>query len=240
MMGLFGAYFYFVSRIASAGEKQLVCHTINVTILDSLDNYFITPREVANMVKEQTIGRSLQDVDTYLLEETLVKRGVIATAEAYIVAPDKLEVEITQREPVVRLYNDKNGFYADKSGFILPLMPNHPQDLPVVTGHLPIELEEGFRGYPKNHTQLSSIISVTEFIRNNAYWSREVEQIDIEQNSDLVLYMKGRNFKVIFGDCNNIQKKFDKLAAFYKSILESEKGAGYTSVKLKYENQILC
>ena len=239
LFSIAGAYFYFSSLLSREGREEMLCNSLDVIILDSLDNCFITSSEVKDYLGDSMFGKNLDSIDTYQIENYLTGKDVIATANAFVTMPDRLTVQITQRKPIIRFQNENFGFFADESGFILPLNSKHSLNLPVVTGKLPVEVTESHRGFTDNRQWMSDIIEFTDYIRNNAYWSREIEQIYVEENGDLVLYPKSGSFKIVFGGFDNRDAKFEKLAAFYKVILPDET-KHYTSVNLKFKDQIVC
>lgn len=234
-----GAYFFFVKDLSHDGKDGIVCTDVHVTIKDSLDNGFIKPDEVKELIGTDILGLKLDSVNTYDIEQSLVGKNVIATANAYVTYNGKLVVEVTQRKPVVRIQTESFGCFSDETGFILPLNTRHPLNLPVVTGNLPIEIDENFRGYTDNPQWMNNLIHITEYIRNNAYWCDEIEQICVESNGDLVFYPKARDFKILFGGLDNMDRKFSKLVAFYKTILKDE-SKKYTIINLRYKDQIIC
>ncbi len=46
--------------------------------------------------------------------------------------------------------------------------------------------------------------------------------------------------KIEFGRPMNIEKKFEKLSVFYTRIIPAEGWNKYTTVKLRFKNQIVC
>ena len=152
-------------------------------------------------------------------------------------------LEVTQRNPVARFQTSAGGFYCDSSGFILPLLGRVTLDLPVVSGRMMFDAPAGLSGYPtRGRDYLENLLHLTEAIRNNSYWSREIEQIWVEENSDIVLYTRSCDEKFIFGGLNDIEDKLTKMAGYYRTIKPQAKAKGktYTTVNLKYKDQIIC
>ena len=237
---IFGAYFFFVSRLEAKEAPELVCSKINVAIQDSLSKSFISKSEIRQMVADSALGLRLADINTDAIEKSLTKSGVISTAEAYTSYPDVLNVVVTQREPVVRIKADGSDYYCDRAGYILPVSGAKALELPVVTGHLPVELQPGPTEGTDAEAWLRQLLSFTEKVRNNAYWSEEIEQIEVARDGNMTLYMRKRPFHVLFGSATDLNDKFEKMTVFYKTILPTEEGAAYKVVNIKYKNQIIC
>lgn len=237
---IFGAYFFFVSRLEAKEAPQLVCNKINVTIQDSLSKSFISIPEIKRMVADSALGLPMSDINTTAIEQSLTLSGVLSTAEAFTSYPDVLNIVVTQREPVARIKTEGCDYYCDKAGYILPVAGAKALDLPVVTGQLPIELQPGPTDDTEAAAWLAQLLAFTEKVRNNAYWSDEIEQIEVARDGNLTLYMKQRPFHILFGSATDLGDKFRKMSVFYKTILPTEEGSGYKVVNIKYKNQIIC
>lgn len=237
---IFGAYFFFVSRLEAKEVPALKCGRISVSIQDSLSKSFISIAEIERMVADSVLGRRLDEINTTAIEKNLTKSGAISTAEAFTVYPDEFRVVVTQREPVLRLKTADSDFYCDRNGFILPVSGAKALDLPVVTGTLPYRLTTGPTEGTEAGNWLEQLLSFSERVRNNAYWSDEIEQIEVSRDGNMTLYLRKRHFRILFGTATDLDDKFEKMAVFYKTILPTEEGAGYKEVNIKYKNQIIC
>jgi cell division protein FtsQ len=237
---VFGAYFFFVSRLEAKEVPSLTCSRINVSIQDSLSKNFISAAEIKRMVADSVLGRRLSDINTFAIEKELTRSGVISTAEAYTIYPDIFNVVVTQREPVLRIKAGESDFYCDRSGFILPVAGAKALDLPVVTGRLPYRLHTGPTEGSEAEKWLGDLLSFTERVRNNAYWSNEIEEIEMAADGNMTLYLRKRPFRILFGSATDLDDKFEKMAVFYRTILPTEEGAAYKEVNIKYKNQIIC
>ena len=227
---LAGAYFFFAGKLVESGKGNYICSKIQVTVLDSATRSFVKPLEVKKMTANQ-LGRKIDSIDICALEKSLTIGTAIKNAQVYTVAPDILAIEVTQREPVVRIMDGNGGYYLDESGFSLPLSACEAQLLPTVTGV--IQDSEKWK---------KELIAYTEIIRNSHYWSEEIEQIVIDSNSNIELYARSIDQKIVFGSIHSAREKFEKLAIFYSTILpkSAEAGKKYKVVNLKYKDQIIC
>lgn len=235
-----GAYFFFVSRLEAAHTPSLICSRLDISIQDSISKGFISTSEIEKMVAGGALGLRLDSINTTSLEQKLTQSGVISTAEAFTVYPDVLKISVTQREPVLRLRGSGKDYYCDGTGYLLPVAGAKTLNLPVVTGRIPVKLQQGRPEESEAAEWLASIISLTEIIRNNAYWSEEVEQIDVAADGNMTLFLKDRPFRIVFGSADNLGDKFRKMAVFYRTILPTEEGSGFREINVKYKNQIIC
>jgi cell division protein FtsQ len=240
---MLSGYFYCADRYAASQTASLKCDKIDVIITNSHQQNFISEGEVADMVRRSAIGKRPDEVNIHSLEQRLCNSSAICKAEAYMRAPSTLVLEVTQRNPVVRFQTARGGFYCDSSGFILPLLGKVTLDLPVVSGKMMFDVPDNLSGYPTRGKQwLEDMIRLTETIRNNSYWSREIEQIWVDDNSDVVLYTRSCDEKFIFGGLDNVDSKMTRMAGYYRTIRPEAKAKGksFKTVNLKFKDQIIC
>ena len=240
---VFSGYFYLTGSYAASQSEGQRCDNIDVIITNPQEQNFISESEVADMVRKSVIGKQTDEINAFALEQRLCASSAICKAEAYVSGPTTLTLEVTQRHPVVRFMTPGGGFYCDSSGYILPLLGKVTLDLPIVSGRMLFDVPASRSGYPaRGREWLTDMLRLTETIRTNAYWSREIEQIWVEDNTDVVLYTRSGNEKFILGSPRDAAAKLEKMAGYYRTIKPAAKkeGKNYTTVNLKYKDQIIC
>lgn len=238
--GLPGSYFYFVHRLVAERSSQEFCRDVTVVVLDSLDNSLISAGEVKEKLKKWDFSGRCDTINLHKLEMTVQSFGEVAHAEAFRKNSHSIVINLEQRRPTVRFIKGDVNHYADCSGYLFPVY--HFTDVPVVTGDLPFDADPSFKGYlPDGQREwMDGILSLAEFLSRHEYWESVTQQIDIDGNGDIVLYLESGSESVIFGDASGIEEKFRKLEAYYRNILPSAGKGKYSSVNLKFENQIIC
>jgi len=239
-VGLLVGYFYHIDRYAGAKRQNIRCEKVSIIVLDSLESDIVNKSELEKAIKKQCVGIITDSIDLHALEFLLDNNGEISESQVFWKDEGLLGVTLTQRKPVVRLEMAGGGYYSDSEGYLFPVQ--HPIDVPVITGSLPLNLESGYRGYADSTSMkwLKAISGMASYISSDKYWNRQIAQIDVEKNSDIVLYLSSGDLKVIFGDASDYIDKLDKLEQYYRYIAPLEKAQNYTTVNLKYRNQIIC
>ncbi len=240
---LFSGYFYCADRCVANLGTPLSGEDIKVIITNRQGQNFVSESELAERIKPAVVGKTIEDLNINALEDFLCGSSAICKAQAYVQHPSTIVLEVTQRNPVVRFQNESSGFYCDSSGYILPLLGRITLDLPIVGGKFPFKTPKRYDGYPESGREwLLKLIHLSEAIRNNPYWSREVEQIWVENTGDVVIYTRSGNEKFIFGSLDDSDAKLTKMAGYYRTIKPKGLAAGkhYTTVNLKYRDQIIC
>lgn len=245
LLAALGGYFFFGTMLEKQGKTKEICRTIKVTLLDSSQNRFVTSDEVIEIIEGfmgETVGKKNGDININLIEELLNKRSAIKMAQVSLTRRGKMSINITQRRPVLRIQTENGGFYVDQTEYIFPLIDNFTSYVPIVSGNIPIIINSEHRGKALEDKEnwVSAILYLGTFLDSNPFWNAQIEQIYVDTNGDILLCPRIGSHKIIFGDLNDIEEKFNKLYAFYKNVIPQEGWEKYSTVNLKYKNQIVC
>lgn len=242
---LFGAYFYFASSLKEKGMEKEICYSIEVTILDSAINRFVSEKEVREILINsdyKPLGSKIKDITITDLENLLNQRSAIKRSDVSITRDGILTASITQRRPLLRIESENGGFYIDESLYIFPLVNTFSSYVPIVTGSIPISLKPGFRGIVTGEEAkwLSSILKFGDYLYRHDFWNAQIQQINIRPNGDLVLFTRVGDQSIVFGDLVDIEYKFQKLNAFYQNVVPVYGWNRYSELNLKYSDQVVC
>lgn len=244
-LGAIGAYFFFAQKLYSTNMPLQVCKSVNVTLLDSLQNRFVTKNEVVEIMDGfmgKSVGKSVQEIDLHLIEKLLNQRSAIKVSQASITRAGELRIDITQRKPVLRIQTENGGFYVDETQYIFPLVPTFTSYVPIVSGNIPFALGAEHRGKATDDqgNWMEKIMQLGNYMSNDPFWNAQIEQIYVDKNGDIILSPRVGEHKIIFGDLKDIDTKFNKLYTFYKNVAPAEGWDKYSTVNLKYKDQIVC
>ena len=212
-------------------KRQLTCGGVNVEFADGYN--FVTAEDIAGYLDNEYgayIGQRLDSVDLAKVERILDGKSAILKTEAYTTADGMLNVKVFQREPVVRFQKGDNGFYADERGFLFPLQSNYTSQVPISSVGTKEEAV----------VWLKEIIDLVNFMQESKTWAENISQISVRPDGDLVMVPRQGKELFIFGQPDGFEEKFSKMGKYYTTILP-QKGEGYYStVNLKYNDQIIC
>ena len=242
---LFAGYFVVAELLRSSKAKEEVCHTIKTVILDSAINRFVSKGEVLSLVKESDynpLNKIRSEIDIDQLEKMLSGKSAIKHCNISIDRPGNMTIEITQRRPLIRIQTSEGGFYIDEQGYIFPLVRSFSSYVPIVSGNIPLSIEEGYRGfyYGKNKEWLEKLLKFGTFIKNHPLWDAQIQQIEICNNLDMNLYSRVGDQKIVFGQIDRFEYKLAKLESYYKKIVPVHGWEKYSEVNLKFSDQIVC
>lgn len=250
MLGCCGAALAACIALAfTAGQdsrKAIRCKGLEVVILDSLQNSFVSGSDVKGYLDKEYgtyIGVTIDSIDLVKVEDIIDGRSAVLKSQAYVTKDGMLHVTVTQRKPVVRFQKSDGGFYADAEGYIFPLQRTYASHVQVIDGNIPLAANSGYKGAitdPKEKEWFTGMMEVVNYIDRSRTWKDKIVQISVDGKSDIILIPREGDEKFLFGQPVDIEEKFRKMEKYYTHILPAKGSGYYKTIDLKYDGQIVC
>lgn len=247
------AYLIIISGFISESEGDLLCNEIKINIIDSVNTKFIGKEDIITILSQnnqEILGYPVNHINLKELENLLINHHAIKNSELYITERGKLNIEITQHLPVVRIINRMNkGYYIAEDGSIIPLTDNFSPFVPVASGHIaePFNnkklsniLEIDFNNLSKKEKVLYNIFRLVKYIYKDEFWRAQIVQIYINEKYEFELIPRVGPHIIEFGDISYYKEKLEKLKTLYLEGFNKTGWNNYTTLNLKFENQIVC
>jgi len=204
--------------------------TIKTPIIEFLGdkNLFITQEDVSKLLiqSQGPVENKPKDIiDLNELENALNANDLIKRAEAFLEVDGELTVQIQQKQPLARVVN--GDFYVDTDGLYMPLSTNYSARVPLVTGTV-------------SKDNLNNVYKLAKIVNKDEFLKKHVIEIRQNQDSTMVIRLRGYDFDVFLGNLHRIEKKINNLRAFYKKALKDNTLNNYRVVNLKFDNQVVC
>lgn len=204
-------------------------------------NFFIEEKDIKVLVtRDKTanpVGKAIKNINTAELEQIVSRDPWVKKAEIFIDNQRKLNIKVTQREPLARVFTASgNSFYFDKDGDRIPVSARYAARVPV------------FTNFPADAVKLQTadsivavgIMALGSFIQEDPFWSAQIAQITVTPGREFELIPKLGDHVIVFGDGANVEKKFSKLLAFYKEGLSKVGWNNYAKINVAYDNEVVC
>ena len=136
--------------------------------------------------------------------------------------------QLWQYEPVIRIMDETGSYYVDSTGVILDNSLYNAADVIIATGNI------------KDSVQVNQLHELALKFRQDAFWNAQMEQINIEPNGEWVLIPRVGQYEIKLGLPNRLDVKLENLKLFYQKALPKVGWERYSSINLKYKNQIVC
>ena len=237
VMGI-GMLILLVAAINKRNSKT--CKGLRVEIVDKQDPVFVERGDIIKMLAVDNAakpeGKAISDFHLLKIEEAIEKNPWVKSAEVFFDNNDMLRINITQRDPVARIFTvGGNNFFMDSSGVQLPFSDKAVLKLPVFTGFP----SEKIKLTGADGQLVKQIKKIDEYILNNPFWSAQIDQIDIKPDRTFEMVPVVGNHVIVFGDGNDYEKKFRHLFIFYKQVLSKTGFDKYARVDVQYNGEVL-
>jgi len=220
-------------------KAEVTCKDVKVYIPGN--QYFIDREEVDNILgikQHKLIGSKLKDINIHLLEQRLKANAFIESATVYADMDGIIRVEISQRQPILRVMNqfDQN-FYIDQHGLKVPLSNNFTARVIAANGYI----DEVFGSKVDTlHTEIArEIYRTADFISKDSLWSAQIAQIYVDQDHQIELIPRVGTNRILLGNADSLETKFSNLLTFYKKAIPQVGWDRYKTINIKYANQVV-
>lgn len=228
---------------AAKEERSIPCREVDIHIYPEVEQAFTDEQDIAKMVTgsgtiASFIGQPMGSFPVNDLEKTIETSPYVENAEVYRELDGTLKLDVQQRTPVVRIFrNLSGGYYIDHNGKKMPLSDKYSARVLVATGNIYERYEGNDSLYSKVGQEL---FILADFISKHPLWSKQIDEVYVNQNSEFVLIPKVGNQKILVGDASELEDKFKRLWLFYRKAVNRVGWETYKVINLKYTGQIVC
>lgn len=227
---IFGYLIFAIFAFTYRSEEQ-VCRGVFVEIRDSASLSFIKGPEIKRLLERENVnpvGNTMKNIQLDRLEALLRKQPRIKRAECFKTPNGNVGIVILQREPVLRIMTQGQGFYIDSDGEIMPVSSEYTAYVPVATGSISVNLAK------------NGLYDFAMFLRKHKFWNAQVEQIYVDSNEEIELVPRVGDHVILLGPLENYEYKLEKLYSVYEKGFSRTGWNKYRTINLKFDNQVVC
>ncbi len=240
------AFFFLIAiLVVSSVQKKKESKISDILIeIEQLEiGYSLINQEDVLMIIENSFGNTLtgipiENIDAERVERVLKADPFVKNAMVYVDAVNTIHIELTQREPILRVI-DKNGlsYYLDRTGGKVPLSKHYTPRVIVATG----DIDPFDRDYleKKKHV-LKDLYRLTQRILEDEFLEPLIEQIYVTKTKDYQLIPKVGDQKIILGKMNRLEEKILYLKNFYKEAMPYKGWQKYKTINLTFKGQVVA
>ena len=241
---LLGVWFVVFISSSNKAQQNIICSDAHVEIDYDKGDFFVGKSDIKKMIANQLpdgkFNVPVKAINLEKVEQSLEDNPYIADAEVYIDINGQMWVNITQRHPILRIINtENNSYYVSDDGEKMPITVEFASRVPIATGN--IQDNNNSEGQIQSPV-VEELYQLAKFVDKKPFWKAQIEQIYINDDSDIILVPKLGNHEIIFGhfDEKTAEDKLEKLMIFYKEGLANVGWSTYNTINVKYKNQIVC
>ncbi|RRD63136.1 cell division protein FtsQ/DivIB [Tannerella forsythia] len=224
-------YLVFSVILMNGKEEDGVCRQVTVVVKDSADRHFIDRKDVLSILKNTSlypINQRLRDINTEKIERKVADNELIDRVSVYKTPSGNINIEVTQKTPVLRVFSTQGSYYIDEHGHIMPVSPRYATYLPIASGNI----EKSFA--------TTDLYKFALFLQKHDFWNNQIEQIYVYPNKEVELIPRVGDHRIFLGSFEDFREKMDHLQLFYEQAIPKVGWEKYRIINLKYKNQIVC
>ena len=224
------------------------CRGIEIVIADSSDYRFVTKNHLMSLINSGSgsiIGTPLNELSISDIEGRISVLRELKTAEAYMTIDRTLSIYVDQRDPVLRVMPEGGGdFFMDDEGVIIRKRNLYNPRLHIAGGNITVTsaMLNGVSVLDTSikNTVLRDIYHLVNYIRGNAFWSAQIDQIFVDRNDEIDLIPRVGSHVIHLGTIENFKGKLRNMEAFYEKVLPEAGWNKYSMINLEFKDQIVC
>lgn len=246
-----------IALLTAFTEKELSevkFEQLRVNINTDEGNFFVTSSEVEEAVYHMGYVSgdvTIKNINTRTLEDFFDSYPYIAKSQVFSTGKGVLIIEIKQRVPILRIFQKyDDSYYLDETGKLMPVSEDFTAHVPVVNGEVnaPYNLHYGAdysavkdrNDLQKSEKLLCDLYTLTTTLRQNELWKAQLNQIYVDENGEFELIPRVGNHNIILGSTDGLNEKLRKLKIFYFEGLDKTGWNEYSTINLKFDNQVVC
>ena len=210
-------------------QEKVKCQHFDV-LLAASEDHFVNNEMIHELLKNKNLHpleRTSAEIAIKEIEQSISNHAAVKNANVYSDILGKISVDITQRKPIARVVEENDSYYIDEDGQWMPLSNHYTARTLVISGNVAAVNSE-------------ALFQIAQYIYKDPFWNAQIMQVHIEDNEDLTLIPRVGYHQIVFGEAENFEEKFSNLKLFYEKGISYKGWNNYSSINLKFKNQIVC
>tara|TARA_B110000263_G_scaffold107290_1_gene93722 strand:- start:204 stop:917 length:714 start_codon:yes stop_codon:yes gene_type:complete len=208
-------------------SKSLEVQTINSIDIKNSGDSFVNENQLYELLKYNGLIYEEQEVfDISSMELVINNQPQIKDAQVFLNLNGSVDISIKERNPILRVFESNSSYYLDEDCYLMPLSDSYTSRNLIASGDI-------------NDFKIEDICGLSKFIEADEFLKSLISQIHFQKNNT-VLITRIKNHNINIGNLDLIEVKFDNLMCFYNNIIKYKGWDYYSSISLKYTDQIIC
>lgn len=215
------------------------CDFFQITAV-KIDGNRMTSKEQIAALSRVDIHSNLLAIDVVQVQSLLESHPWIARAEVIRDWPNRLLIQVQEKNPVALLNRETGLFYLDIQGHIIAAAgPAQDLDFPVITGL------ENFSLNTSESAQipgpLQDIIDLLQLAnRNNPLLPQQnISEIHVVEQGELVLHLLDRPFPIFLGTDGKISTRYYRLVKVLRDLYKTREFSEVSYIRLDYQKDTI-
>jgi cell division protein FtsQ len=189
---------------------------------------------------ELLMGAPVSTVDLKSIEARLEAEPNIADADVFLDSRTRLRVRVRPRQAALRIM-DKLGqsYFVDVNGVKFPLSSRFTPRVVVANGNIP-SFDRPMEEMDSTHI-VRQLFDLWRLLESDLFLQALVEQIYVNEESDIVLIPKVGDHEIVFGKMDeSAVERLDNLKIFYREAYPHAGWTTYKQLNIKFKDQVIA
>lgn len=227
---LFSALIYvLILGFASNQNKLRKVTSVNIELHQPENQYFLTTANVQEMIDNQydsLEGRTLDLINTALLEESIENHPLVYDAEVYFTLDGRVSIDVQQETAIARVIEPGRDVYMNQDGEAIPRSLNYSAIVPMITGHI-----------DSSHWQ--EVHFFLRLLDDSPWLGGNIEAFERDSAGQYVVYPRFGRHHVIWGDLEHSEEKVEKLKVFYSYLEDKGTLEEIKTIDVRFDDQVV-
>lgn len=244
------AYIIATGIFVAGKYDDLRCKNVNIEIDNSYS--FVSQDIISQILLEGGIiidsTVKVSDINFAEIERLVDQNIYVGETQAYSDFSGNVFLKITQREPILRVITaDSASFYLDKDMKVMPTCDYYTADVMLLSGNIKSQcfyscdsVDNYMVNTNKKSLYIDDICKFVNYLQSEELWRNQVTQIYINMSNEVELVPRVGNHIIILGGLVDYEQKLNKLEAMYHEGFEITDWNAYSTINLKYKDQVIC
>jgi len=224
---------------ASRIDDNQTVKNVVVHIKNDKKYHFIEQKEILNLaINNRNIDLAhtpLSKLDVHGMEQVIMADPWVSDAQVFVDNAHVLHMYVTQRIPVVRLFQKNSlSYYLDTTLSIMPLSASYIYYTSVVTNVPDLKNDSVSWALRKQ------IVSLVRTIQADSFWSAQISQVIVDSDATFELLPVLGSQTILFGDATRVKEKLNNLFIFYKNVLNRIGWDKYETLDVRFKGQVVA
>lgn len=231
----------FMVALVAASNRQdsKTIRGLEVKLNDAQEYSFLQKKDVEQLLlRSRSISltqATLATIDLRQMEAAAMTNPWVEKADIFIDNRQVLQVNITQRTPVARIFTVNGAsYYMDSSLHTMPVSPGFAFAAPVFT-NVPV-----LRNDSMSRALNRKLVYMSETISRDSFWRAQITQVEVQPDQSFVLITLLGNQRILAGDTARMPEKLSNLLAFYRNISNKIGWDKYETLDIRYKGQVVA
>ena len=224
---------------ASKIENNKTLTSVAVHFKNDKKYHFIEEKEIMDLaINNRNIDimhTPISQLDIHSMQQIIMQDPWVAHAQVFIDNNRVLQMYVTQRIPVARIFQkDSKSYYLDGTLSIMPLSNNYIYYTTVVT-NVPEMINDSV-----GWSLRQQIVNVVKTIQADSFWNAQISEVIVDSVGAFELVPVLGDQKILLGDASAMKDKLNNLFSFYKNVLNRIGWDKYETLDLRFKDQVVA